>query len=282
MPFNHTLNCQGKVVDLSSPKIMGILNVTPDSFYDGGKFNKTITLLQQSEKMLKEGADIIDIGGMSSRPDANIITEEEELKRVIPAIQSVRNEFGTSIISVDTFRGRVARESIAAGANIINDISGGTLDENMFPTIIDLNVPYILMHIRGTPVTMQKNTTYTNVVTEIVDFLTKKINLLRGGGVKDIVADVGFGFGKSLDDNYFLLKKLSVFQTLGVPLLVGISRKSMIYKLLNNTPAEALNGTTALHFFALQQGANLLRVHDVKAAKEVITIYEKLNNITKF
>lgn len=282
MPFNYTLNCQGQMVDLSSPKIMGILNVTPDSFYDGGKFNKTITLLQQCEKMLQEGADIIDIGGMSSRPDASMITEEEELKRVIPAIQSIRNEFSTSIISVDTFRGRVARESIAAGANIINDISGGTIDAAMFPTVMALNVPYILMHMRGTPTTMQNDTKYSNIVTEILDFLTKRINLLRGGGVKDIVADVGFGFGKSLDDNYFLLKKLSVFQTLDVPLLVGISRKSMIYKLLNSSPAEALNGTTALHFFALQQGANLLRVHDVKAAKEVITIYEKLNNIMKF
>jgi dihydropteroate synthase len=281
MPFNHTLNCQGQLVDLTSPKIMGILNVTPDSFYDGGKFNTSVTLLQQCEKMLKAGADIIDVGGMSSRPDASMITEEEELKRVIPAIESISNEFSTSIISVDTFRGRVARESVGAGANIVNDISGGTMDENMFPTIIALNVPYIMMHIRGTPVTMQKNTTYTNVVAEILDFLTKRINLLRGEGVKDIIADVGFGFGKSLDDNYFLLKKLSVFQSLGVPLLVGISRKSMIYKLLNNTPAEALNGATALHFFALQQGANLLRVHDVKEAKEVVKIHEKLNNITK-
>ncbi len=281
MPLQHTLNCQGRLIDLSSPKIMGILNVTPDSFYDGGKFNKTSTLLRQTEKMLTEGADMIDIGGMSSRPDASIIATEEELRRVIPAIQMIRNEFPTCIISVDTFRGQVAKASIEVGANLINDISGGTMDETMFPTIMALNVPYILMHIRGTPVTMQHNTAYTNIVTEILDFLTERINLLRGGGVKDIIADVGFGFGKSLDDNYFLLKKLSVFQTLNVPLLVGISRKSMIYKLLNNTPSEALNGTTALHFFALQQGANLLRVHDVKEAKEVVMIHEKLNNITK-
>jgi dihydropteroate synthase len=259
---------------------MGILNVTPDSFYDGGKHNKIASLLLQAEKMLAEGVDIIDIGGQSSRPNVTLIEEEEELKRVLPAIQSIRNEFPTSIISIDTFRGRVARESIYEGANLINDISGGTIDQTMFPSIIELKAPYILTHIRGTPVTMQQHPVYENVSIEILDFLTERINLLRGAGVKDIIADVGFGFGKSLDDNYILLKKLNIFQTLDVPLLVGISRKSMIYKLLNVTPAEALNGSTALHFFALQQGANILRVHDVKAAREVVKIHEKLNDIT--
>lgn len=280
MAVTHTINCQGKLLDLSRPKVMGILNVTPDSFYDGGKHNKIASLLLQAEKMLAEGVDIIDIGGQSSRPNVTLIEEEEELKRVLPAIQSIRNEFPTSIISIDTFRGRVARESIYEGANLVNDISGGTIDQTMFPSIIELKAPYILTHIRGTPVTMQQHPVYENVSIEILDFLTERINLLRGAGVKDIIADVGFGFGKSLDDNYILLKKLNIFQTLDVPLLVGISRKSMIYKLLNVTPAEALNGSTALHFFALQQGANILRVHDVKAAREVVKIHEKLNDIT--
>ncbi len=268
------INCGGQLLDLRHPKVMGILNVTPDSFFDGGQFRNEKSVLIQTEKMLSEGAAIIDIGGMSSRPNAEMISEKEELSRVLPAIHAVLREFPNAIVSIDTFRANVARASVAAGATMVNDISAGELDPNMFKTMADLQVPYVMMHMRGTPKVMQNNPQYDQIQLEILDFFIKKLTVLGGYGLKDIIADVGFGFGKTLEHNYILLKKLTAFQVLDIPLLAGVSRKSMIYKLLDVSPNDALNGTTAVHMLALQNGANLLRVHDVKSAIEIIKIYE--------
>ncbi|MFM2268946.1 MAG: hypothetical protein RL757_2387 [Bacteroidota bacterium] len=268
------INCGGQLLDLTRPKVMGILNVTPDSFFDGGQFRNEKSVLIQTEKMLSEGAAIIDIGGMSSRPNAEIISEKEELNRVLPAIRAVLREFPKAIVSIDTFRANVARASVAAGATMVNDISAGELDPDMFKTMADLQMPYVMMHMRGTPKVMQNNPTYDQIQLEILDFFIKKLAILGGYGLKDIIADVGFGFGKTLEHNYILLKKMTAFQILDLPLLAGVSRKSMIYKLLDVSPNDALNGTTAAHMLALQNGANLLRVHDVKPAIETIKIYE--------
>ena len=272
-----TLNCQGQLLDLSRPKIMGILNITPDSFFDGGRYQTEKALLTQVEKMLLEGADIIDIGGMSSRPGAKLIPIEEELGRVLPAIKSILKEHPKTIISIDTVRSEVARQTIGEGASIINDISAGTIDSEMFKTVGEINCPYILMHIKGIPENMQKSVNYNgHVVTTVMDFLIEKMGALRAFEVKDIVIDPGFGFGKTVDHNYELLKNLSSFRILEAPILVGLSRKSMIHKLLNVTPETALNGTTALHFAALENNAKILRVHDVQEAKETLTLWEKL------
>lgn len=258
---------------------MGILNLTPDSFFDGGRYQTEKALLAQVAKMLSEGADIIDIGGMSSRPGAKLIPVEEELGRVVPAIRAILKEFPDTIISVDTVRAPVARQTIDVGAAIINDISAGTIDTDMFKTIGEINCPYILMHMQGIPENMQKDVTYDgHVVTTVMDFLIEKMGQLRALDVKDIVIDPGFGFGKTVDHNYELLKNLSSFRILEVPILVGLSRKSMIHKLLKVTPETALNGTTALHFAALENNAKILRVHDVLEAKETLTLWEKLKD----
>ncbi len=270
----YSLNCKGKLLDLSTPKVMGVLNVTPDSFYDGNRYTSTEQILQQVSKMLEEGADIIDIGGMSSRPGAAIVSVAEELKRVIPAVEIISKHYPDAIISIDTIQSEVAKQGIAAGGHIINDISAGQFDEKLFQTIGELGVPYMLMHMQGTPKTMQNNPDYKDVVLQIIDFLVQQVAELRQYGVKDIVIDPGFGFGKSLAHNYQILGQLHNLKILELPILVGLSRKSMIYKVLKSTPAEALNGTTALNMLALQNGANILRVHDVKAAVETIQLWQ--------
>ena len=280
MLYQHTtLNCQGQLLDLARPKIMGILNLTPDSFFDGGRYQTEKALLNQVEKMLSGGADIIDIGGMSSRPGAKLIPLEEELNRVLPAIKIILKEFSNCILSIDTVRSEVVRQTIGAGASIINDISAGTIDEKMFKTVGEINCPYILMHMQGIPEDMQERPDYAgHVVTTVMDFLIEKMGQLRALEVKDIVIDPGFGFGKTIDDNFELLKNLASFRILEVPILVGLSRKSMIHKLLKIKPETALNGTTALHFAALENKAKILRVHDVLVAKQTLKLWEKLKD----
>lgn len=274
--MNKLINCKGQLLDLSQPKIMGILNVTPDSFYDGGKYNVADKALFQAEKMLKEGADIIDIGGMSSRPGAEIISTTEELRRVIPMVEKIVSKFPNTIISIDTVKSAVAKNAIETGAHIINDISAGQFDDNLYQTVADLEVPYILMHMNGSPKTMQINPNYDNVITHVTDFFIREVGVLRNLGVKDIILDVGFGFGKTIEHNYQLLKQLSDFQIFDLPMMIGVSRKSMIYKYLKIDAKDALNGTSILHLAALQNGGNILRVHDVKEAKEVVQLWEIL------
>jgi dihydropteroate synthase len=274
-----TINCKGKLLDLSTPKIMGILNVTPDSFFDGGRYNSVDNALFQVEKMLGEGADIIDVGGMSSRPGAEVISTEEELRRVIPIVKAIQMRFSDAILSIDTVKAEVAKQAIEAGGHLVNDISAGQFDAQLYETVARLNVPYFLMHMNGTPKTMQHNPEYDNVVTHVTDFFIREVGILRALGVKDIILDVGFGFGKTIEHNYQLLKKLQDFKIFDLPLLVGVSRKSMIYKFLDIEPESALNATSALHFLALQNGGNLLRVHDVKEAKEVIQLWQKINEV---
>lgn len=270
-----TLNCRGQLLDLSRPVVMGILNLTPDSFFDGGKYLGETAVLHQADKMLREGAAILDLGGASSRPGAAEVQVQEELQRVIPAIETILKNFPNTILSVDTWRAGVAREALNAGASIVNDISAGKLDGHLLQTVADFGVPYVLMHMQGTPDTMQQQPHYEDVVTEVLDFFIQKIAQLRGLGLKDIVLDPGFGFGKTVEHNFSLLKNLHVFQNvLDLPVLAGVSRKSMICKPLGIKPAEALNGTTALHVVALQQGARILRVHDVREAVEVIQLWE--------
>jgi len=270
---NKTLCLRGELVSLAKPKVMGILNVTPDSFYDGGRYTNEDQMLRRAEQMLAEGASFIDIGGYSTRPHAPEISEEEELARVVPAVRALQKAFPKAHISVDTFRSGVARAVVEAGACMINDISGGTLDEKMFETVSQLGVPYVLMHTRGTPQTMMKLTQYQNVVLEVLDELQKKIFQLRNLGQKDILVDVGFGFAKTREQNYEMLENLDYFELLKLPLLVGVSRKSMVHKTLGVTAAEALNGTTVLHTLALTKGASVLRAHDVKEAVESIRLY---------
>lgn len=270
------INCKGHLIDLSTPRIMGILNVTPDSFYDGGKFKSDTSILKQVEKMLSEGATFIDIGAYSSRPNANHISEEEELSRSIPVIQLLIKEFPDILLSVDTFRSRIASEGISAGASLINDISGGDMDQEMFETIGRLQVPYILMHMVGTPQNMQQHVIYEDLVSDMIHYFSKKIFKLRQLGVNDLIIDPGFGFSKTLDQNYELLQKMELFSTLRLPILVGLSRKSMLYKLLDIDASNALNATTAANSIALSKGGGILRVHDVKEARETIMIFEKM------
>ncbi|MEL7120793.1 MAG: dihydropteroate synthase [Bacteroidota bacterium] len=272
----QTINCKGKLLTLDQPRVMGILNVTPDSFFDGGQYDQIDGALYQAEKMIKEGADILDIGGMSSRPGAAIISVEEELKRVIPVIEAINKAFPERIISLDTVRAKVATEGIQAGAHLINDISAGAIDADMYTTVAALKVPYILMHMQGTPKTMQQNPDYEDVVQEVLDFFIQEVGKLRELEVTDIVVDPGFGFGKKLEHNYQLLKYMHTFLILDLPILTGLSRKSMINKVLGTAPKNALNGTTALHMVALQQGSKLLRVHDVKEAVQVIKLFLQL------
>lgn len=273
-----SINCKGTLIDLSSPKVMGILNITPDSFFDGGKYTDEKAIISQVEKMLNEGATFIDIGAYSSRPGAKHISEDEELQRIIPIIKLLIKEFPKILISIDTFRSNVAKQCIENGVCIINDISAGSLDPEMFSTISKLQVPYIMMHMQGEPQNMQDNPNYTNIVQEVLLYFSTKITQLRALGVNDIITDVGFGFGKTIEHNYDLLKNLSLFKKLEVPMLIGISRKSMLHKPLNITAQEALNATTSAHTIALLNGANILRAHDVKEANEAIKIVKLLNN----
>ena len=274
----YSINCNGKLIDLSSPKIMGILNVTPDSFFDGGKYTSEKNIITQVEKMLLEGATFIDIGAYSSRPGAKSISEEEELNRVLPVITYLIKSFPKIIISIDTFRSNVAKQCVLNGAAIINDISAGSLDKAMFKTVAELQIPYIIMHMQGTPENMQFKPTYQNIVQELLFYFSDKIAQLRKLGVNDIITDVGFGFGKTLEHNYQLLHNLQMFQNLDIPNLAGISRKSMLYKPLLIEPQSALNATTSANTIALMNGANILRVHDVKEAMECIKIVDLLKN----
>jgi len=267
-----TINCKGKLLNFSSPKVMGILNITPDSFFDGGKYTHEKAIITQVEKMLLDGATFIDVGAYSSRPGAKHISEEEELQRIIPVIQLLIKEFPEILISVDTFRSKVATETIYNGAAIINDISGGTLDAAMFATVAKLQVPYILMHMQGTPQNMQENPTYTNVVTELRSFFAEQLFKLHALKVNDVIIDVGFGFGKTTAHNFDILKNLDLFSSLDAPILAGISRKSMLYKTLDITAQEALNATTSANTIALLNGASILRVHDVKEATEAVKL----------
>ncbi len=269
-----TLNIRGKIVDLSSPKVMGIINLTPDSFYDGGYYRTEKQLANQIEKMVAEGADFIDIGAYSSRPGAEEISFEEEMKRIQQGLQIIDRHFSQLIISVDTFRAQVAKLACENGASLINDISGGTLDPDMFTTVAQLDVPYIMMHMRGNPKSMNHLTKYDNLLKEILEFFKIRLFNITNLGVKDVIIDVGFGFAKSIGQNYELLKNLSYFQILNAPILAGLSRKSMIYKNLGATPQNALNGTTVLNTVALVNGASILRVHDVREAKEAIKLFE--------
>ena len=269
-----TLNCNGTLVDLSEPVLMGILNVTPDSFFDGGFYQDKF--LAQTEKMLKEGATFIDVGGMSSRPGAKIIDVEEELRRVVPVIEAIHNEFPEALISIDTVRSKVADEAVATGACLVNDISAGLIDTDLLPTVARLKVPYILMHMQGKPENMQIRPDYKNIVLELTDFFIKRLAVIRELGIVDVVLDVGFGFGKTVENNYQLLKNLRDFKLLDLPIMVGVSRKSMICKVLKVNPDKALNGTTALHMIALQNGAQILRVHDVKEARQCIELWQTL------
>lgn len=273
-----TINCNGKLIDLSSPKIMGILNITPDSFFDGGKYNNTAAILFQVEKMLTEGATFIDVGAYSSRPGAKQISEEVELNRILPIVKLLIKEFPNILISIDTFRSNIAEQCVENGACIINDISAGGLDDNMFSTIAKIQVPYIIMHMQGSPQNMQLNPKYDDIIKDVLFYFSKKLATLHSLGVNDIITDVGFGFGKTIDHNYKLLKNLELFKNLEAPILVGLSRKSMLYKPLNIKPNDALNATTSANTIALLNGANILRVHDVKEAMEAIKIVQQLNN----
>ncbi|HKJ05984.1 MAG TPA: dihydropteroate synthase [Flavobacteriaceae bacterium] len=271
-----SINCKGNLIDFTTPKVMGILNVTPDSFFDGGKFQNEKSILLHVENMLSEGATFIDVGAYSSRPGAKHISEKEELDRILPIVTLLVKKFPEILLSIDTFRSEIAKQCIEAGACLINDIAAGSMDENMFKTVAKLQVPYILMHMQGTPQNMQANPTYKNVTTEVIYYFSEKLAKLRALGVNDLIIDVGFGFGKTTAHNFELLKNLSFFKSLDVPILAGLSRKSMLYKTLNNTQNEALNATTSANTIALLKGANILRVHDVKEAVEAIKIVNQL------
>jgi dihydropteroate synthase len=271
-----TINCKGTLVDVASPKVMGILNITPDSFFDGGKYKNEKDILSQTEKMLFEGATFIDVGAYSSRPGAAHISEEEELNRIVPVIDVLIKNFPEIIISVDTFRSKIAKETINAGAAIINDISGGKMDDDMFETVANLQVPYILMHMLGTPQSMQLNPVYTDVTQDIISFFAEQIFKLHELKLNDVIIDVGFGFGKTINHNFEILKNLSLFKSLDAPILAGISRKSMLYKTLDISAKEALNATTSANTIALLNGANILRVHDVKEAVQAIKIVNQV------
>ena len=272
-----TINCKGQLIDLTEPKVMGILNVTPNSFFDGGKHSDLKAILSQVEKMLSEGATFIDIGGYSSKPSAEFVSEDEELERLLPVVQQIVREFPTAILSIDTFRSKVAQATIENGAAIINDISAGKLDDKMLQTVAQLQVPYIMMHTKGTPQTMQSMAQYGNIIKEMVFYFSERVAQARSLGINDIIIDPGFGFAKTIQQNFEVLNKLELFQMLELPLLAGVSRKSMIYKTLETTPEFALNGTTSLNTIALLKGAKILRVHDVKEAVECVTLYHQLN-----
>ncbi len=274
-----TINCKGNLIDLNIPKVMGIVNATPDSFYDGGKYDTETEILKQVEKMLSEGADFIDVGAYSSKPNAEFVSEVEEISRIVPVVKSIIEHFPEASISIDTFRAKVAEVCIENGAAIINDISAGNLDGKMIETVAKLKVPYIMMHMKGTPKTMQSLTQYENIIKEMLFYFSEKIALARSFGIDDVIIDPGFGFAKTLEQNYEVLQKMELFQMAGLPILAGFSRKSMIYKTLGISPENALNGTTALNTIALTKGAKILRVHDVKEAVECVKLYQQLTLI---
>ncbi|MFV5689688.1 dihydropteroate synthase [Flavobacterium sp. ZT3R25] len=273
-----TINCKGQLIDLSTPKVMGILNVTPNSFFDGGKYKNDNEILSRVEKMLLDGATFIDLGAYSSKPSAEFVSEQQEISRIVPVIDLIIKSFPETIISIDTFRAEVAKASIESGAAIINDIAAGNLDEKMFDVIVKYNVPYIMMHMRGNPQTMQTLTNYDDIVKEMVFYFSERIARARSFGINDLIIDPGFGFAKKLEQNYEVFQKMELFDMLELPLLVGISRKSMIYKTLNSNAEQALNGTTVLNTLALSKGAKILRVHDVKEAMECVTLFNKINS----
>ena len=274
--INLSINCNGKLVDLNTPKVMGVLNITPDSFYDGGRYKDAKSILNQTEKLISEGATFLDIGAYSSRPGADFISENEELKRIVPVVELIQKNNPDVLISIDSFRAKVIRECVSAGAVISNDISAGKLDPDMIKTVGELGLPYIMMHMRGTPQTMKNHTTYQHLINEIYAYFSKQIELARQHNITDIIIDPGFGFAKTLAQNYELLKQMEFFKNLNCPILTGVSRKSMIYKVLGCTANEALNGTTALNMVALMNGACILRVHDVKEAVECIKLFNQL------
>jgi dihydropteroate synthase len=272
-----SLNIRGILMDLSKPKIMGILNLTPDSFYDGGRNDDPLKALKKAHDFLSESADILDLGAYSSRPGAEHISEKEELERLIPVVKAIVKEFPDAVLSIDTFRSGVAKAAINEGAHIVNDISAGEMDKDMFETVAALSVPYILMHMKGTPQTMASQTDYRDITTEVCQYFASKIDQLKQLGVKDLIVDPGFGFAKNPDQSFELLRTLDFLKITGHPILAGLSRKSMIYKTLGTDAEHALNGTVAANTIALMKGANILRVHDVRAAREAITIFEKAN-----
>lgn len=269
-----TLNCKGRLLVIDQPIVMGILNTTPDSFYSQSRVSGGDAILQKAEEMISQGAAILDIGGQSTRPNSERVSAADELKRVIPAIQKIHTTFPDQVISIDTFYAVVAKEAVAAGASIVNDVSAGTLDEDLLPAVAQLGVPYVLMHMQGDPQTMQQSPQYENVTLEVFDSLSFKLKSLQAAGINDIIIDPGFGFGKTIAHNFQLLRELPFFLQLQKPVLVGVSRKGTVYKTLGVTADEALNGTTVLHSFALLNGASILRVHDVKEAVEAITLYQ--------
>ena len=271
-----TINCKGQLIDLSMPKVMGILNITPNSFFDGGKYKNDNELLERVGKMLDEGATFIDVGAYSSKPNAEFVSEEEEISRIIPVVNLLQKHFPDIILSIDTFRAGVAKTCIENGAAIINDISAGILDDKMLEIIARFQVPYIMMHMKGTPQTMQTFTQYDDIVKEMLFYFSERIAVARTLGINDLIIDPGFGFAKTLEQNFGVMKKMELFQMLELPLLIGISRKSMIYKTLDISAETALNGTTVLNTIALSKGAKILRVHDVKEAIESISLCNKL------
>ena len=273
-----TINCKGNLIDCNIPKVMGILNVTPNSFFDGGKHSDAEAILFQVEKMLQEGTTFIDVGGYSSKPNAEFVSEQEELNRVLPIVQLILNRFPETLLSIDTFRSSVAKACLENGAAMINDISAGKLDDKMLETIANFQVPYCMMHLRGTPETMQTLTNYDAIVKEMLFYFSERVAVARALGINDLILDPGFGFAKTTEQNFEVLQKLELFQTFELPILVGFSRKSMIYKTLNSNALEALNGTTVLNTLALSKGAKILRVHDVKEAVECVKLYEKTSN----
>ncbi|KRT16891.1 dihydropteroate synthase [Pedobacter ginsenosidimutans] len=273
----QSLNIKGKLIDLSFPKVMGILNITPDSFYSNSRTKSIDEALTKAAQFLHEGATFIDIGGYSSRPGANDISTSEEVDRLVPVVESLVKAFPEAIISIDTFRAKVAEETISAGAHIINDIAAGDMDEQMFETVAKLQVPYMMMHMKGTPQNMQQNPVYDNVLLEVIDYLAKKVAALKALHVHDVIIDPGFGFGKTIEHNYELLNQLEAFKIFKLPILVGFSRKGMIYKTLGTSAAEALNGTSVLNTIALQKGAGILRVHDVEEAVECVKLVGMLS-----
>ncbi|MCO5241783.1 MAG: dihydropteroate synthase [Chitinophagaceae bacterium] len=274
----YTLNCRGRLLVLDKPRVMGIINITPDSFYTGSRKQHTDEVMQLTERMIAEGADIIDIGGQSTRPGSKRISIQEETDRTAPAIERIVQHFPNTLISIDTYSSEVAKSAVQAGASIINDISSGDMDPAMLPVVASLQTPYICMHMQGTPDTMQKDPHYDNVTLTVLDYLIHKADECRKAGINDIIVDPGFGFGKTIAHNFTLLKSLPALQIIQRPVMVGLSRKSTIYKTLHSTPEAALNGTTALHTIALLNGANILRVHDVKEAKEAIDLFTAYKN----
>jgi dihydropteroate synthase len=272
-----TLNCRGQLINLETPVVMGILNLTPDSFYDGGRHSSPASSLDRACQMLDEGASLLDLGAVSTRPGASMVPQHEELERLLPLLSALKKRHPDVIVSVDTYRSEVARIAVAEGASIINDVSGGTMDQAMFSTIAELQVPYVMMHIQGTPQTMQRNPEYKDVTGEVVGWLAVRLAELNALGVHDVIVDPGFGFGKTADHNYTLMRELAYFDILRRPLMIGISRKSMVHKVLGITPQESLNGSTALHMYALTKGAAILRVHDVKEAVETVALYQRIS-----